>query len=181
MKKILLFVVAVSLVVSSFGQEKSDVSTRKNVVKVNTMSLVLGTGSLFYEHGFTDKLSGQLGVGYLNYGKDDNRFSGIFLTPELRFYPMSNAIDGVYIAPYLRFQNLTVKVDPDKASLTNIGGGVAFGRQWVTKSGFTMDLFVGGHYTSAKLDVETGTSEEFNSGLFDGFGVRIGFALGFAF
>ena len=179
MKKILLLLVVVSLALQSFAQ--SEISTEKNVLKVNTLSLFLGTGSVFYEHGFTDKVSGQLGVGFLNYGANGNRFSGLFLTPELRFYPKGNAIDGMYIAPYLRYQNLTVKVDPDKGSLTNMGGGLAFGRQWITNSGFTMDLFFGGHYTSAKLKVDSGSAGSFNIGAFDGFGVRIGFALGFGF
>ena len=180
MKKFLLLLVLVSMGLSSFAQKEA--STEKNVLKVNTLSLFLGTGSLFFEHGFSDKISGQLGVGYLNYGSNDNRFSGLFLTPELKYYPKGNAIDGMYIAPYLRYQNLTVKVDPDKASLTNMGGGLAFGRQWITNSGFTMDLFFGGHYTSAKLKVdESGTENMFNTGAFDGFGVRVGFAIGFGF
>ena len=179
MKKTLLLIVVISLTLQSFAQ--SVTSTEKNVLKVNTLSLILGTGSIFYEHGFSNKISGQLGIGYLNYGSNDNRFSGLFITPELKYYPKGNAIDGMYIAPYLRYQNLTVKVDPYKAALTNMGGGLAFGRQWITNSGFTMDLFFGGHYTSAKLKVENGTEDDFNIGAFDGFGVRIGFALGFGF
>ena len=179
MKKLLLLLVVVSLTLQSFAQ--SETSTEKNVLKVNTLSLILGTGSIFYEHGFSDKISGQLGVGFLNYGSNDNRFSGLFITPELKLYPKGNAIDGMYIAPYLRYQNLTVKVDTDKAALTNMGGGLAFGRQWITNSGFTMDLFFGGHYTSAKLNVESGSEGDFNIGAFDGFGVRIGFAIGFGF
>lgn len=181
MKKLLFFLLTVLLTISSFAQDKPAVSTEKNVLKVNTLSLILGTGSIFYEHGFSDKISGQLGVGFLNYGSSGNRFSGLFLTPELRFYPKGEAIDGMYIAPYLRYQNLTVKVDPYKASLINMGGGVAFGRQWITDSGFTMDLFFGGHFTSADLKVKSGTPSDFKISAFDGFGVRIGFAIGFGF
>lgn len=179
MKKILLLVLAVAIAFPSIAQKET--STEKNVIKVNTLPLILGTGSIFYEHGFSEKISGQLGLGYMNYGVSGNRFSGLFITPELRLYPKGNAIDGFYVAPYLRYQNLTVKVDPDKASLTNVGGGVALGRQWITNSGFTMDLFVGGHYTSASLNVKSGSESVFNIGAFDGFGFRIGFALGFAF
>lgn len=182
MKKLFTLILTAVITLTSFAQDKtSSVSTEKNVLKVNTLSLILGTGSIFYEHGFSDKISGQLGVGYLNYGTSGNRFSGLFLTPELRYYPKGNAIDGMYIAPYLRYQNLTVKVDPYKATLTNMGGGLAFGRQWITDSGFTMDLFFGGHYTSANLKVKTGSPSDFKISAFDGFGVRIGFALGFGF
>jgi len=180
MKKLLLLVLVVVIALPSIAQ--SETSTEKNVVKINTLSLILGTGSLFYEHGLSDKISGQLGAGYLNYGVSGNRFSGLFLTPELRFYPKGNAIDGMYVAPYLRYQGLTVKVDPDKATLTNIGGGVALGRQWITNSGFTMDLFFGGHYTTANLKVDGSASEDtFTISAFDGIGFRFGFALGFAF
>jgi hypothetical protein len=180
MKKLLLIVLACSVMVSSFGQK--EVSTDKNVLKVNTLSLFLGTGSIFYEHGFSEKISGQLGVGYLGYKAGGTKFSGLFLTPEVRFYPKSNAIDGFYLAPYVRYQNLSLSVDADKGSMTSMGGGLAFGRQWITNSGFTMDLFFGGHYSSAKFKAETGAGEEtFNLGAFKGFKPRIGFALGFAF
>lgn len=179
MKKLLLIV----LVIATLGMPvlAQEASTEKNVLKVNTLSLLLGTGSVFYEHAFSNNISGQLGLGYLNYKVSGNGFSGLFITPELRYYPKGNAIDGMYLAPYLRYQNLTVKVDPSKASLTNVGGGLAIGRQWITKSGFTMDLFFGGHYTTAKLNVKSGAEDDFSIGAFDGFGVRIGFALGFGF
>jgi hypothetical protein len=44
-----------------------------------------------------------------------------------------------------------------------------------------MDLFFGGHYTTASLNVKSGTENDFNIKAFDGFGFRLGFALGFAF
>lgn len=180
MKRLLLLVVVVSLMMPVKAQETS---TEKNVLKVNTLALVLGTGSIFYERAFNDHMSGQLGFGYLNYGKGDDRFSGLFLTPELRLYPKKNAIDGMYVAPYLRYNGLTLKVESaGKATVSSIGGGLALGRQWVTNSGFTMDLFFGGHYMSASVKAEDESGDDvYDAGLFDGFGIRIGFALGFAF
>lgn len=179
MKKLLLIVLACTVMASSFGQK--EVSTDKNVLKVNTLSLFLGTGSIFYEHGFSEKISGQLGVGYLGYKAGGTKFSGLFLTPEVRFYPKSNAIDGFYLAPYVRYQNLSLTVADGKGSMSSMGGGLAFGRQWITNSGFTMDLFFGGHYSSAKFKAETAGEEAFNLNAFKGFKPRIGFALGFAF
>lgn len=180
MKKILLLFVAIAILMPAKAQETS---TEKNVLKVNTLSLIIGTGSIFYERAFSDNLSGQLGFGYLNYGKGGDRFSGLFLTPEVKLYPKKNAIDGMYFAPYLRYNGLTLKAENlGKATLTSIGGGVALGRQWVTNSGFTMDLFFGGHYMSASLKAEDeNNNEAFDAGLFDGFGFRLGFSLGFAF
>ncbi|MEY1638730.1 DUF3575 domain-containing protein [Tenuifilum osseticum] len=80
-----------------------------NVVNVNTLSLLVGTGSLFYERKLSDNLSGQMGVGYLSYKIEDSKFSGLILTPEVRFYPKSNAIDGFYLAPYFRYQNFKLE------------------------------------------------------------------------
>lgn len=178
MKKLLLVILTALLVVPSFSQ---DVSTEKNVLKVNTLSLFLGTGSLFYERGFTDMISGQLGVGYLHYSASSTSFGGLFLTPEVRFYLKNNAIDGFYLGPYLRYQNLSLKNDTDKGTLSSMGGGLSLGRQWITKSGFTMDLFFGGHYGSTKVSAESGGEGVFNVNAFKGFKPRLGFALGFAF
>ena len=182
MKKTLILFLAVVLTMPIFAQEQSNVSTEKNVLKINTLSLFLGTGSLFYERKLSDLTSAQLGVAYLSYKFSDTRFSGLILTPEFRIYPKKNAIDGFYVAPYLRYQKFTVKntTDNSKGSLTSMGGGLLFGRQWITKSGFTMDLFFGGHYGGTSVKVDSGT-DTFDKNLFSGFKPRIGFALGFVF
>lgn len=180
MKKIIVLALVGLLAIPAFAQE-SNVSEEKNVVKINTLSLIVGTGSIFYEREFTDNLSGQLGVAYLNYSASDTKFTGLILTPEARFYPKKNAIDGFYLAPYVRYQNFSLEGGDDKATYSNFGGGLAIGRQWITKSGFTMDLFFGGHYGSGKIEVESGSEESFSTGTFEGFRTRMGFSIGFAF
>jgi hypothetical protein len=183
MKKLLLILVGIMLAFPSFSQEKSDVSTEKNVLKINTLSLFLGTGSIFYERKVSDMTSAQMGVAYLGFKFNNTKFTGLILTPEFRVYPKKTAIDGMYVAPYIRYQNYTLSNTSTsaKGSLSSIGGGLLFGRQWITKSGFTMDLFFGGHYGSASIKATQGDVNTFNTSLFSGFGVRIGFALGFAF
>jgi hypothetical protein len=181
MKKLITLVLTAVITLSTFAQDKSSsVSTEKNVIKINTLSLFLGTGSIFYEHKLNDATSAQMGVAFMSFKLGDTKFSGLILTPEARFYMKKNAIDGVYAAPYLRYQNFTVKNGSDKGTLTSMGGGLIFGRQWITNSGFTMDLFFGGHYGGAKVKVDTGT-DSFDSNYFKGFKLRTGFALGFAF
>lgn len=182
MKKTLILILVVVLAMPAFSQEKSDVSIEKNVLKINTLSLFLGTGSIFYERKISDLTSAQMGVAYLSYKYSDTRFSGLILTPEVRIYPKKNANDGFYIAPYLRYQKFMVKntTDNSEGSLSSMGGGLVFGRQWITKSGFTMDLFFGGHYGSSSVKVDSGT-DSFDKDLFSGFKPRVGFALGFAF
>jgi hypothetical protein len=88
----------------------------------------------------------------------------------------------MYIAPYLRYQKFTLSNTEtnDEGSLTSMGGGLVFGRQWITNSGFTMDLFFGGHYGDASVKADVG-EESFDVNFFKGFKPRFGFALGFAF
>ncbi|MGE0076790.1 MAG: DUF3575 domain-containing protein [Bacteroidales bacterium] len=177
MRKIVMLTLLALVVLPSIAQE----SEEKNVLKINTLSLIVGTGSIFYEREFSDNLSGQMGAAYLNYKIGDTEFSGLILTPEVRFYPRNNAIDGFYVAPYIRYQNFSLEDGEYKATYSNFGGGISLGRQWVTDSGFTMDLFFGAHYTSGKIDVDSGTEDDFDVSNFDGFRTRVGFSIGFAF
>jgi hypothetical protein len=180
MRKLLIILVAIVLAVPALAQDQPTVAPEKNVFKINTLSLLLGTGSIFYEHRFSDLTSGQLGLAYMGVKISDTRFRGFIVTPEVRFYPKKNAIDGFYVAPYIRYQNYTLENGSDKGTLSSIGGGLLVGRQWIKKSGFTMDLFFGAHYGSSNVKVNSG-SDSFNTNLISGFGIRAGFALGFAF
>jgi hypothetical protein len=182
MKKLLTLILAIVVVAPTVAFSQPEVSEEKNVLKINTLSLIVGTGSIFYERKISDFTSAQLGTAFISFGREGTKFTGLILTPEVRFYVKSNAIDGFYLAPYFRYQNFTLKDDEieSKATYTNYGGGLAFGRQWITNSGFTMDLFFGGHYGSGKIEAESG-GENFSTGLFEGFRTRVGFAIGFAF
>lgn len=180
MKKVIILFLAILFVIPSFSQEKPLVAPEKNVLKINSLSLFLGTGSVFYERKLSDQTSGQLGLAYVGLKFQDTKFTGILLTPEFRIYPKKNAIDGFYVAPYLRYQNYTLQSGVNKGSLSSIGGGVLLGREWITKSGFTMDLFFGGHYGTSNIKVDSGT-DSFKTDFITGFGIRVGFAVGFAF
>jgi hypothetical protein len=184
MRKIILLLLVIIFTVPALSQEQPIVSQDKNVLKINTLSLFLGTGSIFYERKISNLTSAQLGAAYLSYKFGDTRFSGLIITPEVRFYPKNRAIDGFYVAPYLRYQKFSVKntLDNAEASLTTTGGGMLIGRQWITKSGFTMDLFFGAHYsgTSVSSDSSNGI-DSYDKNIFSGFKPRVGFALGFSF
>jgi hypothetical protein len=180
MKKLLISLLIVLLNLASFAQDKPAVSTEKNVLKINTLSLFVGTGSIFYERKMSDLISPQMGLGFMSFKLGDTKFSGLILTPECRFYAKKNAIDGMYVAPYLRYQRFTVETNDGMGSLTSTGGGLVLGRQWITDSGFTMDLFFGGHYGNVNVKVDSGT-DSFDRDFFKGFKTRMGFALGFAF
>lgn len=182
MKKTLVLFLLSVITLTSFAQDEVIVAPEKNVLKVNTLALIIGTGSVFYERKVTDLVSAQLGVGYLNYKIGETKFTGLILTPECRFYVRKNAIDGFYISPYLRYNQYKYKdnTESGEGSYTSVGGGVAFGRQWILRKGFMMDLFFGGHYTDGSVDVTSGTDPT-DVTKFEGFKTRVGFAIGFAF
>jgi len=182
MKRCLAIIVLAAVCFASYAQDEIEVAPEKNVLKVNTLALIIGTGSVFYEREISDLLAGQMGVGYLSYRIDETRFKGITLTPELKFYIRNNAIDGFYMAPYLRYfkYDYEAEEDSDEGSFAAFGGGVAFGRQWIMKKGLVMDLFFGGHYTDGQIDIVSGDEPEDITKI-EGFKTRVGFSIGFAF
>ena len=180
MKKLLFLALAVLFMIPFNTQAQPAPTDENNVVKVNTLTLIIGTGQIFYERKLSDMGSGQLGVSYMNYKFGDVGFSGIVFTPEFRWYFQGNALSGVYAAPYVRWANYNLSQNSASAGYVNYGGGVAIGHQWIRNSGFTLDLYFGGHYGSGKLSASN-ESEDWESDRFEGFRPRIGFALGFAF
>ena len=175
MKKILLLAIFCLLLSNAWSQ-----SEEKNVIKVNPLGAAIGLGSIFYEHKIDDKHSWQMGVGYWGLNIDNVKLSGIAITPEYRIYSKKNALSGVYIGPYLRYQNLSMKdSDNNKGSYVSYGGGLVFGRQWVYRSGFVLDLFAGPSYNSGRVKSSSGSGDLSDPPFgIDKFGLRIGIALG---
>jgi hypothetical protein len=180
MKKITILLLALGFVLSSYSQELPAAGSEKNVLKVNTLALFIRTGAVFYEREISDLTSVQLGLAYMNYKIDETHFEGIGVTPEFRFYIRKNALDGFYIGPYLRYNNFGFDDNNSTGRYKAFGGGVSFGRQWIFKKGFVIDLFFGGHYTNSNITLTSGTeTPDFTR--IEGFNIRTGFSLGFAF
>ncbi len=184
MKKATVLLLMLILAGNSFAQDKPVVAPAKNVIKVNSLALIIATGSVFYEREISDLTSIQLGVGYFNYKMGDTKFNGLFLTPEFRIYVKKDAIDGFYVSPYLRYQDYNFEdkttTQTNKGKLTTFGGGVAVGRQWIFTKGFVIDFFFGGHYSGSSIKTTAGT-EPTDINKLEGFRTRVGLCLGFAF
>jgi len=180
MKNLVILLLVLGFAATSSAQDQSVAAPEKNVLKINTLALIIRTGSVFYEREISDLTSAQLGIAYLNYKVDEARLEGFGLTPEFRFYIRKNALDGFYIGPYLRYNNFSFDDGSSTGRYKAFGGGVSFGRQWIFKKGFVIDLFFGGHYTSSSVTLTTGTeTPDFTR--IEGFNIRTGFSLGFAF
>lgn len=170
---------AVGLVLCSFNAK-----AQNNVFKLNIISPVVRTASVFYERTLNDESSLQLGFYYSGYSDDETKLRGFGITPEYRFYLTEKiAPDGVYMAPFLRYQYFDVEdeITLDEGTLSSFGGGVLIGRQWIFKERVSLDLFVGPSYFGMDVEVPEGSEDTFDLDAFDGFGIRAGITFGLAF
>lgn len=174
-------------------------SERKNVIKVNYLSPIVSTASLFYERVVGKNTSVQLGLAYtgakVGAGDAKTSINGFYITPEFRYYASKKgAPTGFFVAPYLRYQNLSLKVttpaDPffgtsateDKATFSSFGGGIVLGGQWLFGDRVSLEVFGGPAYNAGSIKTEgTASEDDFSIGGIGGFGLRFGSTLGIAF
>jgi hypothetical protein len=180
MKRKLLLLTMIALFTTSL------VNAQKTVVKANLLSPLVRTGSFFVEHQLNENSSLQLGLLYTGKSWDDTKIRGWGITPEYRFYLSdSPAPEGFFVAPYLRYTDFSLENDEDdmvsKADMRGIGGGLLIGQQYIFKERVSFEWFFGPAYTSADLDVRSGSEDDFETGSWDGFTLRAGITLGIAF
>jgi hypothetical protein len=166
----------------------SAIAQPTNAIKINILSPVARTINLSYEKAIKENGSLQLGFYYTGAKSGDVKLSGFGITPEYRIYLGEKAApDGFYVAPFLRYNNYKLTYEspdnsPDEeATLTQFGGGVVVGRQWVFKERVTFDLFIGPKYMSTDMKVTSGDEDNFDINVFNNFGIRGGITLGIAF
>ncbi|MFN7602354.1 MAG: DUF3575 domain-containing protein, partial [Bacteroidota bacterium] len=150
----------------------------------NIFSPIVITFNFQYEKKLKEDASFQLGFFYTGYSVSETTFSGFGITPEYRFYLSdTSAPEGVYIAPFVRYQNfsLTESISNGKGTLSGFGGGLILGKQWIFKEKIVLDIFIGPNYSSGSLKVTSGNNVDFQTGVFDGFGIRTGLCFGYAF
>ncbi len=174
------------LVISSalYAQDAQD-AQKMNVIKTDLFSAFIRTGVIKYERAFNEHISAQLGFFYTGYHPRDSQseLSGWGITPEFRFYLSDTpAPAGTYLAPNFRYMKLDVydAESMEEGTLVSSGLAINLGKQWLFKDVVTLDAWVGPSYNFRTVDDQTG---EVDSGLqeADGFGIRIGIALGIAF
>jgi hypothetical protein len=183
MKKVtLLFFMFVAVMMAS----NSVMAQKQNVIKLNPLSLALGNISVSYERFLSEKTSLQLhGAYWLGGSIGDTKWNGMTVTPEFRYYVSDNERPkGFYLAPFGKYQSFTAKSkEADyKASINRIGGGAAFGYQFLFGS-VTWDTFLGPQYLSNTVKYSgEGSQDQVNIDRFAGnFGLRFGTTIGIAF
>lgn len=179
MKKIALLGLTMLVISAGLNAQKM------NNFKTDLFSAFLRTGVIKYERAFNEDMSAQLGFFYTGYspGDSETKLSGFGITPEFRFYLSdSPAPTGTYLAPNFRYMSLTVE-DPvvnEQATLTSLGFAINLGKQVLLKDIILIDAWVGPSYNFRSVDDPTG---EVDPGItdVDGFGIRLGIAIGIAF
>jgi len=178
MKKIAIL--ALSMLLISIGLD----AQKMNNIKTDLFSPILRTGVLKYERAITEDISAQLGFFYTGYSPRDSEssLSGIGITPEFRFYlSESPAPNGTYLAPNFRYMKLTVDdpVAAEEGTLTSMSLAINLGKQVILKEIIVIDAWVGPAYAFRSVDA----SGEVDVGIpeINGFGIRLGLAIGIAF
>ncbi|MEA3461947.1 MAG: DUF3575 domain-containing protein [Bacteroidota bacterium] len=177
MKKIALL--AISMLIFSAGLN----AQKMNAIKTDLFSVFLRTGVIKYERAFNEHLSGQLGFFYTGYSPNDvdASLSGWGITPEVRLYLSDTpAPVGTYLAPNFRYMSLIAEdeISLETATLTSFGIAVNLGKQWMFKDIVVIDGWVGPAYNFRTLDDPSGDVDVEGA---DGFGIRLGIALGIVF
>jgi hypothetical protein len=181
MKKVLF---AAALLVAGTTLKAQD-NGAQNAIKINPLSLIFATGNVAYERAVSENSSIQLGVFYSGVSISGWKYTGLGITPEYRIYFAGNrqALNGVYVGPFVRYQNFSLKSkeSDSKAEYSSFGGGAIIGWEKTWASGFVLDIFAGPQYNSGKIKEKSGSETVDISGNLDGFGIRTGITLGFAF
>jgi hypothetical protein len=167
----------------------------KNVIKLNILSLAVGTGSVFYERVLNEQMSLQLGLSYTNISNDwilDVRYKGYAITPEFRYYLSSvEAPRGFFVAPFARYRNSEVTGNitrdgreiPANGKISAYGAGVMIGGQIIGKR-LSAEAFVGPSLNTRSIKVTSPNVTERElpiPNLLGIFGLRAGITVGIAF
>ncbi len=157
---------------------------KRNAIKTNLFSPIIRTGHLLYEMAINDDMSLQLGFFYTGYNDRDSdvTLNGWGITPEFRYYLSETpAPSGTYLAPSFRYSKFDVK-DPannEEGTLTVFGFAINFGKQVILKDVVSIDAFAGPSYNFRNLEstgtIDTPVTEA------NGFGIRVGLAIGIVF
>lgn len=158
---------------------------KMNNFKTDLFSAFLRTGVLKYERALNEDMSLQIGGFYTGYspGDTDARLTGFGITPEFRYYLSEKpAPSGTYLAPNFRYMKLTAEDQSinEQASLTSYGIAINLGHQMVFKDIIVIDGWIGPVYAFRTLDDPSGSIDPGIASV-NGFGLRLGIAIGIAF
>jgi len=178
--RVVLLAVLTVCAMDGYGQR-----TKRFDVKINLFSTAaVKTFNLIPEYAITQRWCAQVGFYRTNnFHFREHVFSGMAITPEVKFHLTSTYLKGVYVSTLFRYRKLSWDI-PSKgvgADFISLGGGFSMGYQFLIKNFLVVDLFIGPVFSSHDLKVKTGVVDDFKLGITAGVGVRSGIGLGIAF
>jgi hypothetical protein len=174
---------------------------RRNIIKINPLSIFATNISAFYERGLTHRSSVQVGINYMNANIVKVPISGYGITPEYRYHFRKSETRqprGFYAAPWVRYEHYsaTLALDFKDRSGRDFGAvstsfsasqyafGGLIGYEHISKKGFTFDIVLGPYYQYTSFSFSEGysiISIPVFSVPYSGVWLRSGIALGHAF
>jgi Protein of unknown function (DUF3575) len=182
MKKLALSLAAMTICAFAFAQKDNGGSEPQNVVKINPIGFIFGSGSIAYERALSAKSSILVAPTFGAFSFGGFKYTSFGLGAEYRFYLSNtkNAPTGLYAAPGVSFTTGKIKEDgfSTEAKFTSIGAKGVFGHQWIWNSGFTLDLNGGISYQSFTYkDTENSVFSGLKaSGILPNIGIAVGYA-----
>ena len=156
MKKIYLVVVMLFSFYAVKAQNKNETIEnqyeKKNEVKFNVLSPLIGTFEATYERNLSDKSSLGISALYVFNNKNSNEDVNYMLSPYYRRYFGKKYASGFFAEGFGMFSSIDGKKIYDTSdSLTFTKGsdvidfslGIGLGSKWVTKSGFIFEVNLG--------------------------------------
>ncbi len=165
MKAVKIILVITAVLIVSFQKPavaQDSVVNRNNELKINLIGAIIGIPSIGYEKLITSNTSIGVSVGF-GFGKDDYFSQFKFLVmPHYRVYFGREDAAGLFIEGNLAFartqDNDAVYLDnvvTKRFTTNNFGLGAAVGEKYMTKNGYTGEIFGGlGRFLGAKGRVE---------------------------
>lgn len=148
MKKVIFIATFFLISVSAFAQT----NVKPNVIKVNPLGALFGSGTVAYERAFSHKSSIVIGPSFGIFTYDHFRYTTYGVSVEYRYYFTGAAPRGTYAAvggnadfgttKFLDYQGSF----NTKTNVSGFRGKMIIGHQWIWKSRFTVDLNAGGQY-----------------------------------
>lgn len=148
MKKVIFVAVIFLISGSAFAQT----GVKPNVIKVNPLGALFGSGTIAYERAFGHKSSIVIGPSFGIFTYDHFRYTTYGLSAEYRYYFTGIAPRGTYAAVGGNADFGTTKfIDYEgsfntKTNVSGFRGKIIAGHQWIWKSGFSLELNAGGQY-----------------------------------
>lgn len=148
MKKSILLLLITFLVSSSvFAQETTAIETTKNFneLKLNGLFLVIGALEVTYERTLNEESAIGISV-FLPIDNDVSNDIKYNISPYYRFYFGEKYAAGFFVEGFgmLNSTNRNIDIFEDEEDFrTDFALGFAVGGKWVTKRGFSVELFGG--------------------------------------